>query len=398
VLKKGVKPEIALAEINFAMNQFTELPFSVYFPRDRAEVLLGLSSERTFVIKGKDREELLERLEFAQDSFNASSTAVNFRPRGQRPELRLFPHREAAAYLSVPASHIAETLYIINEGIVATRLEIEGKPLDVRITGSQKTHNDPIKRLEQIPIKTAQGRSVSLGSLGKIERKEAEASLARLDRSDVIYADIGTIQDIPAAVKHIAERADDSVFSRYRISLILYICLVLILLYMTMGAQFESFLLPLILMMSIPFSLAGAGPALLITGSRIDSGAILGLTALFGLVINNSLILFEISSEKINAALNADSSARPIRYEQSNCITAAVFSGACERFQAIIITMVTTIFALLPLILSPMGNSQKSMASAMLGGLTASTLLSLFAIPPVLIRYFKWKFLRRVTQ
>jgi multidrug efflux pump subunit AcrB len=60
--------------------------------------------------------------------------------------------------------------------------------------------------------------------------------------------------------------------------------------------------------------------------------------------------------------------------------------------------MATTIFALLPLILSPLGNSQKSMAAAMLGGLTVSTLLSLFAFPPILIRYFKWKHQTLIVQ
>jgi len=145
---------------------------------------------------------------------------------------------------------------------------------------------------------------------------------------------------------------------------------------MVIGAQFESFLLPLILMLSIPFSLAGAGPLLLITGSMIDSGAVFGLAALFGLVVNNSLILFEVSGEKISAGFS---------------VAAAVYRGAAERLQAILITTATTVFALLPLVLSPMGNSQKSMAAVMLGGLAASTLLSLFAIPPVLIMFFKWK-------
>jgi multidrug efflux pump subunit AcrB len=128
--------------------------------------------------------------------------------------------------------------------------------------------------------------------------------------------------------------------------------------------------------MSIPFSLAGAGPALLITGAKIDSGAVLGLTALFGLVVNNSLVLFEISDEKIRLGEAPE---------------AAVYHGACERLQAILITTATTVFALLPLVLSPLGNSQKSMAAAMLGGLAASTLLSLFAIPPVRVKFFKWK-------
>jgi len=382
VLEKGVKPEKALAEINDAVKYY-KIPLTTYFPKDRTEVLLGLSSQHTFVIKGKDREELVERIKIAQETFNAASVAVNFRPIGQRPELRLYPNREAAAYLSIPAAQIAETLFILNEGVIAARLEIEGKQLDVRVTGQNPVSGDLSSWIEQIPIRTPQGKIAYLGSLGKIERMEAEASLARLDRSDVIYADITAVKNISVTVNKIARQfswftgADESVFNRYRTTLILYVFMVLILLYMTMGAQFESFLLPLILMLSIPFSLAGAGPALLITGSKIDSGAVLGLTALFGLVVNNSLILFEISDEKIRAGFSP---------------AASVYRGACERLQAILITTATTIFALLPLVISPLGNSQKSMAAAMLGGLAASTLLSLFAIPPILIRFLKWKF------
>jgi len=375
VLKKGEKPEKALAEIRAVMEEFDRQPFSVYFPKDKTEVLLGLSSLRTFVIGGKDREELLERAETARNAFKAAQTEVNFRPKGERPELRLYPNREAAAYLAIPAAQIAETLYILNEGVVASRLEIDGRPLDVRVTGESAGADDITRRLERIPLKTPQGKTVYLGSLGRIERRDAEASLARLDRSDVIYADIPPGKKTPAQFPWL-KGADESVFVRYRNLLFLYVFLVIILLYMVIGAQFESFLLPLILMLSIPFSLAGAGPLLLITGSMIDSGAVFGLAALFGLVVNNSLILFEVSGEKIGAGLS---------------IAAAVYSGAAERLQAILITTATTVFALLPLVLSPMGNSQKSMAAVMLGGLAASTLLSLFAIPPVLVIFFKWK-------
>jgi len=396
VLKKGVKPEKALAEIKSALESQSTRDdlsalesISVNFPKDRAEVLLGLSAERSFVIKGKDRTELLERLYIAKNTFSAQRSfklkkdTVNFYPLGKKPELRLYPNREASAFLSIPAAQIAETLYILNEGVVTTRLEIEGRHLDVRVTGDNDDTTNTIQRLENIPLKTGQGKTVYLGSLGQIERIEADASLARLDRSDVFYADFTAEKKVNSAIKNFASQyswftsADESVFKRYKKSLFIYVILVLILLFMTMGAQFESFLLPLILMMSIPLSLAGAGPALLIAGSKIDSGAVLGLTTLFGLVVNNSLLLFEISDEKIKNGLRA---------------AAAVYSGACERVQAILITMITTIFALLPLIFSPLGNSQKSMAAAMLGGLTASTLLSLFALPPVLIKYFKWKY------
>jgi len=382
ILEKNAKPEKTLDEIKKLMENSFEMPFAVYFPKDKAETLLGLSAERTFVIKGKDREDLMDHYRIADESFNANSISVNYRPQGQRPELRLYPNREASAYLSISAAQTAETLFILNEGVAASRLEIEGRPLDVRVTGGRRNNADMIQHLENTPLKTAQGKTVFLGSLVNIERREAEASLARLDRSDVIYSDITNGKKIPGAVKNLTEQfswfagADESVFLKYRNTLIIYVFLVLILLYMTMGAQFESFLLPLVLMLSIPFSLAGAGPALLIADAKIDSGAVLGLTALFGLVVNNSLILFEISEQKIIKGLSP---------------SAAVYRGANERCQAILITMATTIFALLPLILSPLGNSQKSMAIAMLGGLTASTLLSLFAMPSVLIKYFNWK-------
>jgi multidrug efflux pump subunit AcrB len=388
VLKNKANPEKTLVEINGLMKQSGDIPYSVYFPKDRSEVLLGISQERTFVIKGKDREELLERIEIAEKTFKAASIPVNFKPSGQRQELRLFPNREASAFVSMTAASIAETLFIINEGIIAATLEIEGRPLDVRVMANVNSNNvtfngvtsngeDSALWLENIPLKTPEGKTVFLGSLGRIERRDAEAALARLDRSDAVYMHtsgkkLPTLKETAARFPWLT-RADESVFGRYRNSLLLYIFLGLILLYMTMGAQFESFLLPLILMLSIPFSLAGAGPMLLITGSKIDSGAVLGLTTLFGLVVNNGLVLFEICDEKVRAGYST---------------VAAVCRGAGERLQPIIITMFTTIFALLPLVFSPMGNSQKSMAAAMLGGLTASTLISLVAIPPVLIWFF----------
>jgi multidrug efflux pump subunit AcrB len=396
VLNRGSKPETALAEITKTMNKLKDredgLPgaaISAYLPRDRIETYLGLSSARTFAVMGKDREETAERAAFMArrlGEYTGSGGAIALRPRGRRPELRLYPNREAAAYLGVSAADIAESLYTLSEGIVTSRLEIEGRPLDVRVSGQALSEfsGRPEALLENIPLRTPRGKIVYLGSLGRIERRESEAALARLDRSDVLYLDLPPSKDrkIAGALKEISagfswfERASESVFSRYRNSLLLNICLVLILLYMTMGAQFESFLLPLILMLTIPFSIAGSGPALLLFGAALDSGAALGLTALFGLVVNNGLILFEISDEKIRSGCSPGT---------------AVYRGASQRLRPVLITTATTIFALLPVALNPLGNAQKSMAAAMLGGLAASTLLSLFALPPVLVRFFRWR-------
>ncbi|MDR1429575.1 MAG: efflux RND transporter permease subunit, partial [Spirochaetaceae bacterium] len=226
----------------------------------------------------------------------------------------------------------------------------------------------------------AEGGAIALGSLVHIKREEADSALTRLDRSDALYLELGsgpekklrTLSQELLRGSDGVSRADESAFRRYSFSLVLTLVLVVILLYMTLGAQFESFSLPLVIMLSIPFSLAGAGPLLFASGSALDSGSVLGLTVLFGLAVNNGIVLYEISAEKIQQGLS------PLH---------AVYAGSGERLRPVLITTLTTLSALLPAFLSPMGASQRSMAAAMLGGMAASTLLCLFVLPPVLVRF-----------
>jgi multidrug efflux pump subunit AcrB len=406
ILAAGADPGKTLEEIRERLGTFTggtgllnfPLPqgtvFSAAFPQDRTERLLGLSSAHTLAVRGTGRDETADRARGAAEglrkNLGSSLAALHTRPSGARPELRFFPDREASAFLGVSAAGVAEALYTITEGVVCSRLEIDGRPLDVRVSGKALAlgpASAPEPALAALPLLTPQGNRVFLGSLGRVERRESEAALARLDRGDVIYLDLlpvsGGGKGFSAEIQKAASglpwlsRADESAFTRYRFSLFLTLVLVLILLYMTMGAQFESFLLPLILMLAIPFSLAGAGSALFLCGASLDSGAALGLSVLFGLVVNNGIILYEIGEEKIRAGLLPDE---------------AVFSGARERFYPVLITTITTILALLPLMIVPLGSSQRSMAAAMTGGIISAALLSLFALPPVFIRFFQRRF------
>jgi multidrug efflux pump subunit AcrB len=394
MLKGSGAAEKVLEEIRRALDLAAtgDERITVSFPQDRVEKLLGLSSLRTLAVKGSSREETETRAERALAFLEREALHAALRPSGLRPELRLVPNREAAALLGISTAEMAGTVYAAAEGIVTGSLEIDGHHMDVRLKGG--AGGEPLDFLETLPLAIGASKeeenqaSVFLGSLSRIERREAEAALARLDRSDVIYLDmVPSVGDEKKAAAIAAKigasppaelpglsRADESVFSRYRSVLILTVILVLILLYLTLGAQFESFILPLILMLSIPFSVAGAGPALFFSGASLDSGAVLGLITLFGLAVNNGIVLYEISAEKISQGFGA---------------AQAVYSGALERFRSILITSLTTVFALLPLALSPLGASQRSMAVSMLGGIFASTLLSFFVLPPVFIPFLK---------
>jgi multidrug efflux pump subunit AcrB len=299
LLGEGIQPGKALEKIRDRLGLLPsgEERLSVSFPQDRVERLLGLSSRKTLAVKGSSREETEARAErtiaFLKEEAGPVLASVEKRPSGLRPELRLIPNREAAAVLGVSAFEMAGTIYAASEGIVTGTLEIGGRRLDVRLKGG--FGENPRVFLETLPIPlplAGQGGPVFLGSLNRIEPRDAEAVLARQDRSDVIYLDL---VPSPGADKQAAaiaagapvspelpglSRAGESVFSRYRSALVLTVALVLILLYLSLGAQFESFVLPLILMLSIPFSLAGAGPALFFSGAYLDSGAVLGLVTL----------------------------------------------------------------------------------------------------------------------
>jgi multidrug efflux pump subunit AcrB len=383
----GSDPQETLESIKALMEDEDDPQWYAGFPRDKSEKLLGLSSSLSLALKAKDAGELEDRRLEIEALLAASEFAGGFsiRPSGSRPELRIVPDREASAFLGISAADTARAVYAAAEGLIAGELEVEGKALKMKVlaaSGNPGSGGLSAEILEGIPVAQTEGGPVFLGSLARIERREADAVLARLDRNDTVYIDVfpkpGKKTELSRFLAALGRsipglsRADESAFSQYRWSLIITAALVLFLLYLTMGAEFESFTLPLVLMLTIPFSLAGAGPALYLCGAGLDSSSVLGILVLFGIAVNNGMILYERTAEKIGQGLSP---------------AAAVYGAARERCRPVLTTALTTVCALFPLVLPLIGAGQRSMAAAMLGGISASVLLSLFALPPVFIRF-----------
>jgi len=381
ILDSKADPAVALASVT-ALLENQRYDALARFPQDKTEKILALSSASVIAVKGRDRGEAESRAAEAEALIRQSgyAAALTLHPAGSRPEIRVLPDREALAYAGLSVVEIARALYAAAEGLEAGELELEGKPLTVKVSALE------LPELELLPITLTENGPVFAGSVARFENRSAAAALARLDRSDTLYVEAapqaGRAKALTAFLASLCnkesangiERADQSAFARYRSSLILTVILVLLLLYLTMGAEFESFTLPLVLMLAIPFSLAGAGPALLICGAGLDSSSVLALMVLFGLSVNSGMVLYELALEKIVLGVPAET---------------AVSEAAAERFRPVITTALTTVFALLPLALSPLGAKEHSMAAAMLGGITASTALTVFALPPVLIRFLR---------
>ncbi|MFQ3547756.1 MAG: efflux RND transporter permease subunit, partial [Termitinemataceae bacterium] len=359
-------------------------------PQDPIERVLGLSATTTIALRSENPDILEEKRNSLVHVLESACPdgVFSWRPSGTRPEIRLYPKREQTAQVQISALNLVENLHASTEGIRAAQLELQGRPIDIRVSAqlASLTPWQLLEELKKLPVMEGNRTPIFLGSLVDIEQTEGKAALARLDRSDVVYIDGSLKISSPLARKKLRKTletlvqqredlmyTDDSSFSRYKITLLSTIILVVLLLYFLLASQFESFLLPLIILLTLPFAIAGAGPLLALCNAGIDSGSIIGLVVLFGLAVNNAIILYEVS----------------IEYRNRGCSWGtAIYTGTAQRLRAILATTATTLLALLPLLLSPLGATQRSMAAAMFGGVAASTLLSLFAMPVILKWYF----------
>lgn len=151
------------------------------------------------------------------------------------------------------------------------------------------------------------------------------------------------------------------------------IIMALILIYMVMAGQFERFLDPLIVMFSVPLAMIGVIPALLITGTTINIQSLMGMIMLVGIVVNNAIVLVDY----INL----------MRRDKGLPVFEAVIEAGRLRLRPILMTTLTTVLGLLPLSfgLGAGAEIQASLARVVIGGLTASTLVTLVFIPVVYV-------------
>lgn len=147
----------------------------------------------------------------------------------------------------------------------------------------------------------------------------------------------------------------------------------LILVYMVMAAQFERFLDPLIVMFSVPMALVGVVPAMLLTGTTLNLQSLMGIVMLAGIVVNNAIVLVDY----INL----------LRRENGLPVRAAVIESARTRLRPILMTTLTTVLGLVPMSIGggAGGEIQASMARVVIGGMLASTLITLVLIPSIYV-------------
>jgi multidrug efflux pump subunit AcrB len=147
-----------------------------------------------------------------------------------------------------------------------------------------------------------------------------------------------------------------------------------------MGAEFQSFLLPLLIMIALPPSFSGAFLALFICNQSVNINSIIALVVLFGTSVNNSIIIYE--------------KCRDLKYQN----TGEIIKVCRNKLRVIIMTTISTVFALIPFAIDPLNKSpQTSMSIAIIGGILLSTLIVLYIIPVIMSLFLGIKNDRKIV-
>jgi multidrug efflux pump subunit AcrB len=275
------------------------------------------------------------------------------------------PDRLALARFTLSAQHLARSARDALEGIRETYYE-GGKeiPLLIKLrdedTGSLEALGETMLPLES--------GSVPLRLLGGMEEEQRETVLYRYNRRDAKIFNFPVPRDTEEAFGLISPQGEET---REMIHGALFLLgITVCLLYLSMGAQFESFLIPLILLLAIPPSFAGAFFLLVVCAVKPDVNSMIALVILFGISINNSILLYESCLGK---NYRAGAAGRRVSGIIRNCV---------KKLRALLITNITTIIALVPFAFDPFGiNSQVSLSIALIGGLSLSLVLVLAVTP-----------------
>jgi len=299
------------------------------------------------------------------------------------PEAQLIVDRNKASRYGLNMITIANAILSAVDGSVATQYKIDGTEIDVRIQYNKNEINY-LPDLNNVTINTSSGGHVNLDEIATIRREIGPVSISRDNQkrvvtveSDLVDIDTGSAKEIiedklstynmPDGYEYEFTGETEEMMESFE-SLGLALILAIILVYMVLASQFESLIHPFTIMFSVPLALTGAMLALFITNNNLSMPAFIGLIMLAGIVVNNAIVLVDY----INT-LRGRGQER----------TEAILNAGPTRLRPILMTTLTTVLAMLPMALGLGEGSElmAPMATAVIGGLLLSTVLTLVIIP-----------------
>ncbi|MCA0987819.1 efflux RND transporter permease subunit [Guptibacillus algicola] len=303
------------------------------------------------------------------------------------PEVQIWIDREKAASYGVGSTQISTAISNATNGLVASNLARDGKQLDIRLTVEEK-YTDSLDSLSTLLIETQTGQKIPLSAVADIKRGLGPSEITRTDRlrqveitASLLNRDLGTVTEeireklvkdvpLPSNAYKITFGGQDEQMNDAFFKLSGALGLAILLVYMVMAGQFESFLYPFIIMFSVPLTAIGIIVGLLVTFQPLGVGSLVGMLILTGIVVNNAIVLVDYINQLRATGMDTRS---------------AILEAGPIRLRPILMTALTTILGLVPLSLG-FGEGteiQQPMAIVIVFGLTVATFITLIFIPVV---------------
>lgn len=300
-----------------------------------------------------------------------------------KPEVRVEINRDKARTLGVSASDIAQTLQLAFSGQRFDFFVMGGKQYQVIGQVTRENRNKPLD-LRSIYVKSTKGELIQLDNLVTLVEESSPPSRYRFNRfvSATVSAGLAEGYTLGAgidAMREVAHRVLDESFAteldgpskdyaESSSSLFYAFFLALILVYLVLSAQFESFRDPLVIMFTVPLALAGALFSLWYFSQTLNIFSQIGQIMLIGLVTKNGILIVEFANQRKSQGLS---------------IIDAIQDAAVARFRPILMTSLSTILGALPIALALGAGAQSrvSMGIAVIGGLIFASILTLYVIP-----------------
>lgn len=302
-----------------------------------------------------------------------------------KPEARIAINREKANVMGVSTRDIAQTLQYGLSGQRMGYFYMNGKQYEILGEINRQQRNGPVD-LKSIYIRSNNGEMIQMDNLVELQEGIAPPQLYRYNRFVAATVSAGladgkTIGEGLDEMDKIASEVLDDTFrtalsgesKEYRessSSLMFAFVLALVLIYLILAAQFESFKDPLIIMLTVPLAVGGALIFMQFTGQTMNIYSQIGIIMLIGLVAKNGILIVEFANQKQENGIDKGT---------------AIREAAIQRLRPILMTSVSTILGLLPLAFASGegANGRIAMGVSVVGGMLISTLLTMFIVPAV---------------
>lgn len=338
-----------------------------------------------YVLQAPSLEKLQEQLPAFMQKVNESPVfqMADVNLRFTKPEARIEINRDKASSLGVSTRTIAQTLQYALSGQRMGYFYMDGKQYQILGEINRQQRNTPLD-LKSIYVRSNTGEMIQLDNLVSLHEDVAPPQLYRYNRfvSATVTSGLNkgyTIGDGLDEMDRIASETLDNSFrtalsgesKEFRessSSLMFAMILALLMIYLVLAAQFESFKDPLVVMFTVPLAIAGALIFMSYSGITMNIFSQIGIIMLIGLVAKNGILIVEFANQRQDAGLS---------------MAEAIRSSATQRLRPILMTSISTILGLVPLVYATGEGAQGriAMGVAVVGGMIVSTFLTLFIVP-----------------